>query len=341
MQTIARRGKVSSLSILFFFLTIISLAFYSEFFRRHESSKQIESSYSNIFDANAFGEVVAIDFKNRLGKFQLEKQENQKWVLKSPRIIDAKENSVNEIIDKIKSLTIIKIYEKDPINLSNFSLEQPTISIQLKNSEGKELKYHFGLLNPIDNTTYVTANSEKVIFQVQTLGRRIETMSLSNFLDSKIFSYPLDEISSYAIYRGNSKNAQLKIKKEKVGWKSSTGRMLDEKPLEGYFGNLANLSSTLIIDDMDEELKEVVNQYLETPFYRIEIDRTEKEGKKVVFEVSKLVTKLPNLNIERRTNVLVRSSDRKHLYLFHKDVLPVFQKTQYSFKKLSLKKIFY
>ena len=80
-------------------------------------------------------------------------------------------------------------------------------------------------------------------------------MSLSNFLDSKIFSTSYDQIVGYTITRGNSKNAQLKLTKDKRSWKSSTGRLLDEAPIKKYFGELANLSSTLIIDEIDEELK--------------------------------------------------------------------------------------
>lgn len=339
MQSIAARTRTSALSLLGFTLLALSLIIYSEFFRRNESSKTVESTYSNIFDAKTFGNITAIAFTNRLGSFDFKKQADGNWKLTTPREIDAKEESVNFLIQKIKELKIIKIYEKDTINLSNFALEQPSISIKLTNQAGAKVLYSFGLLNPIDNTTYVTSSNEKVIFQVNSLGSRMETLSLSGFLDSKIFNVPFEEINSFAIYRGKSKNAQLKIKKEKEGWKSSTGRLLDEGPLKKYFSGLSNLGSTLIIDEMGEELKSSVEEYLETPFYRIEFLNQDK--KKTVFEISKHVTSLPGLNIERRKNVLVRSSDKKNLYLFSKETLPHFQKTQYSFKKLSLKKIFY
>lgn len=338
MQSLAVRTRTSAISILGFTLLAVSLVIYAEFFRRNEKNSKVENTYSNIFNAKDFGTIVEVNLKNRLGSFDLKSVEG-KWKLLNPREIDAKIEAVNLIIQKINELKIIKIYEKDAINLSNFSLEQPSITIALKNNKGKNLTYSFGLLNPIDNTTYVTSSNEKVIFQVNSLGRRLETMSLSNFLDSKIFSIPFDQITGYSITRGNSKNAQLKLTKEKEGWKSSTGRLLEEAPLKKYFEGLSNLSSTLIIDEIDEPLKAAIDEYLETPLYIIEF--VDANSKKTKFEVSKYVRSLPNLNIEKRKNILVRSSDKKHIYLFSKDTIPHFQKTQYSFKKLSLKKIFY
>jgi hypothetical protein len=338
MQSIAVRTRTSALSILGFTLLAISLVIYAEFFRRNEKNSNVENTYSNIFNAKEFGNIVEVNLKNRLGSFEL-KSVDGKWKLLNPREIDAKMEAVNLIIQKVNELKIIKIYEKDAINLSNFSLEQPSISISLKNEAQQNLTYSFGLLNPIDNTTYVTSSNEKVIFQVNSLGRRLETMSLSNFLDSKIFSVPYEKINSYSIFRGTTKNAQLKITKQKEGWKSSTGRLLDGGPLKKYFEVLSNLSSTHIIDEIDEELKTAIDEYLEKPLYRIEIE--DDKNKKVVFEVSKYVRSLPTLNIEKRKHILVRSSDKKHVYLFSKDTIPHFQKTQYSFKKLSLKKIFY
>ena len=306
MQSSASRNKTSALSIFGFTILAVTLIIYAEFFRRNEKNNKIESNYSNIFNPKEFGKILEVTLKNRLGSFELKSVEG-KWKLLNPREVDAKLETVDLIIKKINELKIIKIYEKDAINLSNFSLEQPSITISLKNNKQQKLTYSFGLLNPIDNTTYVTSSNEKVIFQVNSLGRGVETMSLSNFLDSKIFSTSYDQIVGYTITRGNSKNAQLKLTKDKRSWKSSTGRLLDEAPIKKYFGELANLSSTLIIDEIDEELKDSINQYLENPLYIIEI--IDKNNRKTKFEISKFVRSLPNINIEKRKNVLVRSSN--------------------------------
>ncbi|MGB0452228.1 MAG: DUF4340 domain-containing protein [Bacteriovoracaceae bacterium] len=333
-----KRHKFSTWATGLLIISILSLVGFNQIFHRDSGSNESSEVFSSIFSKESFGDIQNISFKNRLSEIQFEKDEKSNWMMISPRKVKAKVEILDRIFQGLEEIKVIRVYEKDPINLSNFSLEEPNLVIQLSNKE-KSMTFKFGLVNPIDNSTYLTLEEDKVIYQIHSLGSRIETFGLASFIDAKIFSLEPEKLKSLAIYRGKSSSAQLKLTQQKSGWKSSTGRVVAANPVHQYIETLNKLSSSHIIDNISETQMKSFQEYLKRPSYKIEF--VDKNNKKLQYVISLPLKSLPDLKIKYRQNVLVKASHLKYFYLFPKEALSNFQKTQYSFKKLSIKKIFY
>lgn len=317
----------------------VGIGGYAEFFQQAgQGAFHSAGHYSQVFDATAFGQVQKLKLTNRLGSFSFERRDPL-WEMVSPRHIEARRGPIEDILQRIKSLTAIFVYEKDPINLSNFSLDSPSLSVEVQNAQGQAISLDFGLINPMDNSTYVTRSDSQVIFQVGPGRDRLESLGLAHFIEPKVVSLSVEDIDNLAIYREKKKGPQLKILRSGDGWRSSTGRILDRDAIQKYLGQLAQLSSFMILDKMEGQLQGAVEEYLQAPIYRVTIGQ--RNGEKITFEVSRPVAFLPNLNLEKKKNVLLRASHKRYVYVIPKSSLAHFQKTQYSFKGLGLKKIFY
>src|SRR5690606_11305733 len=107
----------------------------------------------------------SIKLTNRLGTFELSRHNKTDWNLTSPRLMPAKPSTIQELIKDLSSLKILKVHRNDALNTSNFSLDNPLISLVLKTELEEEITMKLGLINPIDNSAYISLSSADLIYQ--------------------------------------------------------------------------------------------------------------------------------------------------------------------------------
>lgn len=334
------RSKASNWLLLLFILVVFISAFITEFFQAPTEKTHVLNQYRQLIESKKLNSTAQIILKNSLGSFTLEKGPSM-WSLVSPRKLPANQNTLNMILSTLSNINIRKVYQSDPINMSNFSLDSPVIEFSLVDTKGNREDFHIGLVNPIDNSTYIQIPQKEIIYQVDALKNSFESLDLSDFIDSKIFSLTHAETKDVVIYRGNksSKNVQISFKTIKGSWVGKSNRVLNEEKVKIYFTKLFNLKSTLIVDKSSEELKKAIKEKLEKPLYFIEV--IQKNGTRLTYSISHIINTLPGLKIEKRQHVIIKASNRKNVYLIHKDNLPLFSQRQSQFRDLNFKKLFY
>lgn len=325
----------SWLLAIFVFVLIITAA-YTKYFNIPGSQDHNLERIRILFNSNDLASVKTLNFKNRLGQFTIENFNSKKmgshWLLTSPRRLFANENTINKIFKVLEDIRIKKVYPNDEITRANFSLNNPNMEITLKDNTNGSLKVSIGLINPIDNSTYIQSSDSDAIFHIQALPTFLEKLNFSDFIDSNISSVPFNKITTIKIFKKDSKSPQLHLLKDSEGeWQSIEGRLLDAESIKSYYDNLMTTQTHLILDAITEEQSEAVKTLLEKPIYTLKIYQGEQQV--IAYDVSYLINNFPGLKIENKKFLLIQSSNKDYPYVYNKDILKSFYATQYTFKK--------
>jgi hypothetical protein len=336
------KTHLSNWILIFFLCTVLITALVTDFFRAPSNNIETLGKYQNLFSNDSFKELEKISLKNQLGTFSLEKEQGgEDWKLTSPRTLPAKTNTINHILEALKGIKIKKIYQKDPINIANFSLNPPLLSIKFSRTNKKAKTIKFGLVDSISQSTYLSISDKKAIYQIEILQGSLEKLGLQDFIDSKIISIHLEHVSSIKIFKGekSQKNLLLNIFQEGEKWQGDGGQELSEDKVMHFISDLIGLRSVVILDEIPDILKERIDQYLANPLYTVILGDLGNNSYQYI--VTPILTSLPGLKMEAKHNFIISASNRKYPYMLNKGHLNLFNKRQQAFTKLPLKKFFY
>lgn len=335
MQNI-RRNYFSASLVSILFITLLSGAVISEFFQAPVITSKELSNLQFLFTSDQIDGVDNISLASNLGRFSLAKNNGQ-WIITQPRRINANENTINKLLDSLKNVKIKKIFPKDPINLSNFSLDNPTSTITLKNEEGVNETISFGLINPIDNSTYVVSDSDNAIYHVNAVKFSLEKLDLPSLIDSRVFSYAPNDIRAITVI--NSGKLRFAFERNKNDIWVSGKSALDDERVQDFLVKLTSFKSNLILDKRTDKMNERIDRYLQKPYFKIIVKI--KTGEEIEYDLSWVLSSLPDLNIEKKENFIIRASNREHPFLVSKEYLSVLYKRIKSFRPSPLNKIIY
>lgn len=343
LRTQTNKASLSSWMLIIFIFALVLSAGISEFFQAPKALNQELQQYHFLFSRDQIANFDEIEIHNRLGNFTIKRSTSKEsaegsWKMISPRLLPASKGLVERLLLTLEGVKIRKLYPKDPINLSNFSLDNPLMKFNLKTTDGTEEEIHFGLVNPIDNSTYIYSSSKEVIYHVDALANSLEGQGLSDFVDSKVFTMNLSTIKEMNLFRGEN-SLQLSLRRENDQWMGKGEKVLQPDEVAEYMNGLLDVRSALILDKLTDSLQTTLERLMATPFYSVEIKET--TGRTVTYRISTIVNNIPDVKIDKGQIFIIKASNRDHPYVLTKDSFRHFGKKHTSFKKLPFKKLFY
>lgn len=331
------RKQFSTLILAFFSVTLLLLISFSEIFQTSPILLNEDDFSGGPIDIKLLSRLDSVNLTNRLGTFELKRQTKTDWLLTEPRIMPAKSTTIQELIKALSSLKVIKVLKNDALNASSFSLDNPLVEIKMGTELEEKIDLKLGLINPIDNSAYITVSSSDMIFQVEAPNVRLEALELGSFIDSRIFSMNFENVVDFQIMRGKSRE-WIKLSHSKGVWESARFKNITPIGVKNAIGRSLNIQAHMIIDKKSEELDQIIENYLKNPLYTIKVTTDNKE---VTYRVSNLVTTLPDIKIEKKMYFLMDASDRTYPYLFQKDNLDAFSINYKDLSESKLDKYFY
>lgn len=314
----------SSWLILAFFISLALMAIASEVFQFTPNARVEKGLFSNPVRSDIISNLQTITIKNRLGRVTLTKEDNGSWILKEPRVMPAKKTTIDKIIQSLNAIVVNNIHEYEPINLSSFSLNKPLLQIGLYTKLDDQLTLNFGLRNPINNTTYLTSSLQKNIFQIEAPTFKMESVELRDFIDSHVFSMDVSNIKKLELFRNNQASAYLIFERQSADKKWITNRYntINQERTNKAITRLLKSPAHLILDEIDDKLQSTINNYFTKPLYSVKVYTF--DSKVIVYKATSLVRSLPNINLEKRQNFIMTSSNRKYPYILNKKYLNYF-----------------
>jgi hypothetical protein len=348
LYVIKRKQTILTSWVLSVFIILLVVGgFISEFFQAPTENLHELDHYRYLFKKKNLLSINSVEIQNRIGEFKLIKStgtsvEQDSWHLVEPRNLPAQKNEIFKIIDGLRKIKIRKIYEKDPINLSNFSLESPIFTIKIGPEKTREQVINFGLVNPIDRSTYLTLSGSDAIYHIDALEVNLEAIDLAGLIDSNIFHHTKKEIQSVSIWRGDissSSKARLYFQKEKDNWINHSKVSLNSKRVDEYMNALRDLHALFIIDESTQKQDKLLKKVLEKPYMNMNI--TKSSGEVVNYKISTLINHFPDLKTDQKQVFVILASNGKYPYILPKDKFQIFTTKTKKLKGPSFKKLFY
>lgn len=316
-QIMNKRSYISAWLIGTFILALTVLIGFTELFQSESQRNKKLDFLNNPIRADILANLKTIRIKNRLGSFTLTNQDGL-WILKEPRVMPANGKTVDAILNSLKDINVHTVHEYEPINISNFSLDNPIMVIDLYSELDEQLKVSIGLINPINNTSYMTISGQKTIFQTDILRNDLQSMELASFIDSSVFSSELAAIEEFEIFhRGISASVNHLVRKDNI-WKSKRYNTISDEAVSKKIKSILEIKTHMIIDKHDDKLETFIQNYLDSPQYKISIKTNDKE---IQYKISTLINAIPELKLDKRQYFLMQASDRQYTYVIQKDYL--------------------
>jgi hypothetical protein len=328
-----KRQLASNLILFLFFILVSSAALFSNIFQTHTKSATEAIEQAKLFASNELDLITRVTLKNKSGEYIFERSGNSKespWHMASPRAISASSLFMEKLFNTLTSINIKKLFPDEKINFSNFSIDKPTSTLSLVDQNGQTITIFFGLMNSIDNSTYLKISGRSGIYHVEAPNVSLENASLINLIEAQVFSINLETVESLKIVNENKKTniRPTEMKKKDGNWYNHENGLLAEDKIKEYLQELSNLKSSFIIDKPTDAQKKQISTFSKE--YTVSIQNSQSST--VDYNISGLIKSLIDIDLKNEEYFVVSTATPPASYVVKKEFLELFT------RKFDLKK---
>lgn len=303
--------------LLFCIVTLLGGALIGEILQKKSSDNEQIKRISSPISPDLIKNLNLVKVSNSLGDFEIIRKNNRWWITNQEKNYFANEIVVEKMLNSLSKIKVERLHKNNTLNRNYFSLSTPIFKIFLNDQE-----FQFGLVNSIDDSTYLTFPSSQNIYQIEVFDFDFPSIGLNEILYTKLFLSNPREIKTLKLVINN--RDVLSIKLEGNTWFDKRGRKLNEKKVNTFLIDLFSNKSDIVVDENKEGVYKEIDKVLKKPPY--ELVYTTVKGKKYKYSFSYPVRSLPSLNLERRKNIVLKSNLDYYPIVIEKSFLDVFKK---------------
>ncbi len=300
---------LSSLLIALFTIATFALFISTEFFQTPIETKTAFDKYRYLFASEKLNNLSTLQIKNRLGSFSLKKNSADQWEMTSPRISHANKVIIDQLIKTLGEIQIKEILIKDSINLSNYSIKNSDLRLTISFlKDDKKIPIILGLTNSIDQSTYLTLGKSDVIYHTTEFTFPLEKLDLNNLIESRLFAFEYNNKLPFKLLIKNKNNIILSLEKNDskiINLKN--GKEIDQSELEQFLSNFKNIKGQFILDQINDEQKNIISKNLESNFIQISISNGDEFHS--TYTISSPLYSLPDIITDKSKNYLFKQDN--------------------------------
>lgn len=332
-----QKRKIASNIIIFLFLILVALtALFSEIFQKPTKIASELIEHSKLFTSSDLEQIKQISLKNKSGEYLFERKENNQkssWHMIAPREISSNSLFIENLFKALMTVKVKNILPDQSINNSNFSLDKPTANLNLIDQNGKMINIQVGLMNTIDNSTYLKISGRVGIFHTEAPSSSLENVTIVDLTESKIILINLDTIKLLKI--SHNQKAILEVTKKNNTWLDKEGSQISIEKLHDYFQELADLKSAFVLDKPSDALRTQINSLAENAEYSLII--SDEKQNTTEYKISKTVKSLNDIDLKNEEYFIMTISNTNTTYVLKKEFLETFNKRSELFRELVIK----
>ncbi len=318
------RPSLSTILVTFFFFILLFLGLFAEVFESQAPEVDLAQIYANPVPISDLQRIKSLRLTNKQGNFLLENSNPEgliegPWQMVEPQSLRVKSEVVKKILDALNVIRVRNFHPYEPINISSFSLDNPTLTLLFNNDKNKSFEIKVGLINPIDNSAYISLSSQNQIYQIDPLEMALESYDLAQLVESKVLALNVNALLSLEIY--TAKGLETKLLKKGEEWVDQSGEVQNASKVTRFFEKLEDLKSQKILENLTPEQKTAMDESVATPLYSLKIISGTGVRSYIVGEVKNPIN---GLGLSLPTFVLT-SEDKKSFVTINKDELKVFK----------------
>ncbi len=313
------RPTLSTVLVVFFFLILLFLGLFAEVFEAETPEVDIAQIYANPVPINELQRLKNLKLTNKHGTFLFENTSvdgslSGPWQMLEPQALRLKNDVVSKIVDALNVVRVRNFHRLEPINITSFSLDNPTLTLLFTNTRNKNFEIKMGLINPIDNSAYLSLSSQDQIYQIDPIEMALESYDLAQLVESKVLAVNGDSLQSLEIY--DSAGLKLKLIKKESQWVDQAGVVLSEQKVNKLFERLEEIKSYSILDKLNSDQQLFMEKIMATPEYSLKLI----SGNGVrTYVMSPLTGQIPGMNVVKGGSYALSTDEKQSFVLIEKD----------------------
>src|SRR6478735_6076054 len=143
------RPALSTVLVVFFFFILLFLGLFAEVFESQTPEVDIAQIYANPVPVNELQHLKNLKLTNKHGTFVFENTHpdgnlSGPWQMLEPQALKLKNDVVTKIVDALNVIRVRNFHRLEPINITSFSLDNPTLTLLFTNSKNKNFEVKMG-----------------------------------------------------------------------------------------------------------------------------------------------------------------------------------------------------
>lgn len=318
------RPTLSSILVISFSLILLFLGLFAEVFESHTPEVDLAQIYANPIPVIELQNLKSLRITNKQGNFLLENTHAEgklegPWQMLEPQALKVKDDVIPKIVDALNVIRVRNFHHLEPINITSFSLDNPTLTLNFKTFKDKDYEIKMGLINPIDNSAYLSLSSQNQIYQIDPIEITLESYDISQLVESRVLAVNPETLASLEIY--TPAGLSVKLLKKEDQWLDQNGLALETSKVNKYFERLVDLKSFSILDALTTAQQEFMESALATPIFTLKLITA--QGVRSYF-VSEIKNGIPGMSLSRNNFYALSSEEKKSFVLLDKEQLKAF-----------------
>lgn len=318
------RPTLSSLLVIGFALILLFLGLFAEVFESHTPEVDLAQIYANPIPVIELQHLKSLRLTNKQGDFLLENTHaagniEGPWQMVEPQALKVKGDVIPKILDALNVIRVRNFHRLEPINITSFSLDNPTLTMRFVTSKDKNYEIKMGLINPIDNSAYLSLSSQNQIYQIDPIEITLESYDLAQLVESRVLAINESSLASLELY--TAKGLDLKLLKKEDLWVDQNGFTIESSKVKKYFERLEDLKSFSILSNLTGPQQEYMESVMATPVYTLKLITA--QGVRSYF-LSEIKNGIPGMNLSRSNFYALSTEEKKSFVLLDKDQLKAF-----------------
>ena len=318
------RPTLSSLLVIGFALILLFLGLFAEVFDSRTEEVNLAQIYANPIPVIELQHLKSLKLTNKQGVFVLENTHPEgnvegPWQMVEPQALKVKADVIPKILDALNVIRVRNFHPLEPINITSFSLDNPTLTLNFATTKNKSYEIKMGLINPIDNSSYLSLSSQNQIYQIDPIEITLESYDLAQLVESRVLAINPDSLASLELY--SAKGLEVKLLKKEDLWVDQNGLNLELGKVKKYFERLEDLKSFSILTNLTGEQQKFMETAMATPVFTLKL--ISSQGVRSYF-VSEIKNGIPRMNLAKSNFYALSSEEKNSFVLIEKDQLKSF-----------------
>ena len=331
-----QKKKWLSNFILLSFLTLVGVtAFLSNAFKTPVKTHTEFIEQSLVFNNKELDKVIGLSLKNKSGEFLFERPntiEGSPWHMSAPKSLSISSAFIEKFFSSLRTIKTKKLLIDDKVNNSNFSLEKPTAILTLTDETGKNILISIGIMNTIDNTTYIKISGKAGIYHVEAPSVSLENITITDLIKSTVFDFDLKTIVGFKIQKKKLLTATFEVSKDNNIWKNADGKKINSEKLENIVNEFKNVKSSFTIDTQSDPQKKVTSSLLSSGDFVVKI--TKNNGEVMIYQISSTTKNIPDLTLNDEEHFIITENHKPFVYVIKKEFMNLFELKNEKLKSL-------
>ncbi len=150
------------------------------------------------------GQVQEIDLQKKTGPTLTVKRENNKWAIVSPEPLPTDQDAVNAIASSLNPVTADNVVEDNATDLSKYGLNTPSLTVTVREKNGKSDVIAFGDDIPAGSLVYARAGTSSKVYAVSSSTKTSLDKSANDLRDKRLLTFDSNQLTRIELASGKT-----------------------------------------------------------------------------------------------------------------------------------------